>query len=568
MGGASIMGASAAPDAPGRPGGQTLPDAGPDPVGIGPAAGTLDVTVVVPVYNPGPYLSACVDSLLAQTKDAGSWEAVLVDDGSTDSSPARLDALAADHPHLRVIHQPNSGWPGKPRNVGIDAARGRYVYFMDHDDALGDEALDRLVPFADAIGSDIVIGKMAGHGRSAPRRLFLETRERVTIHDSGIVHALSPHKLFRTAFLREHGIRFPEGRRRLEDQVFVLEAYFAASVISIFSDYTCYYHLARSDRGNAATGAADPALAVDPAWYFGFLRDVLGIVEAKTVPGPQRDRLLRRFVTRELLGHVSGWRFRTARPAQRAAVIHEVRSIIEGTIPPSVDASLGVDLRVIMALLRTGRDEELVRYARWVDDLGLTIREARAATAQDGTIEVRADVLPAKGRRPLVFGRAGDLLLMPVPARVAAVIPGGARALRSPVSGDTQVVARRRSDSTEIAFAAPRDRALEPVGPGVRLVDRVLARVDPATAAEGGALARGRWDLWLRMYMDGWRHEVPLVLASGRGRRPRAAGIRQGSLVVAPARIARGHRAPDWLVAAGATRVGRLLLRVRARLRG
>src|SRR5919205_265381 len=79
-----------------------------------------------------------------QTLPADEYEAIFVDDGSTDDTPARLDALAAEHPHVRVEHIPNSGWPGKPRNVGIELARGEFVYFVDNDDWLGREALERL----------------------------------------------------------------------------------------------------------------------------------------------------------------------------------------------------------------------------------------------------------------------------------------------------------------------------------------------------------------------------------------------------------------------------------------
>ena len=86
---------------------------------------TPTVSVIVPVYDPGPYLERCIDSLLAQTMPPGELELIFVDDGSTDGSGERLDRLAAEHDHVRVIHQENSGWPGKPRNVGID---GLYQY--------------------------------------------------------------------------------------------------------------------------------------------------------------------------------------------------------------------------------------------------------------------------------------------------------------------------------------------------------------------------------------------------------------------------------------------------------
>ena len=72
---------------------------------------------------------------------AGDLELIFVDDGSTDGTAERLDALAAEHGHVRAAHIPNSGWPGRPRNIGIDMARGEFVYFADHDDWLEPDAV-------------------------------------------------------------------------------------------------------------------------------------------------------------------------------------------------------------------------------------------------------------------------------------------------------------------------------------------------------------------------------------------------------------------------------------------
>ena len=104
----------------------------------------VKVSVVVPVYNPGAHIEECVASLLRQSLPPDAYEVIFVDDGSTDGTGERLDELAAADPRVRVFHQENSGWSGRPRNVGIDAARGEYVMFVDNDDHLGDEALERM----------------------------------------------------------------------------------------------------------------------------------------------------------------------------------------------------------------------------------------------------------------------------------------------------------------------------------------------------------------------------------------------------------------------------------------
>ena len=68
-----------------------------------------------------------------------------------------------------MIHQENSGWAGKPRNAGMQVATGDYVQFVDQDDWLGDEALERLHAYAVANDADVVLGKMVGvGGRTCP----------------------------------------------------------------------------------------------------------------------------------------------------------------------------------------------------------------------------------------------------------------------------------------------------------------------------------------------------------------------------------------------------------------
>ncbi len=90
------------------------------------------MSVIVPVYNAAPFLADCVGSLLAQA--FSPLEIILVDDGSTDGSGDMCDSFASAHGEIRVIHKPNGGL-SDARNAGLDAARGRYIVFVDADDA-------------------------------------------------------------------------------------------------------------------------------------------------------------------------------------------------------------------------------------------------------------------------------------------------------------------------------------------------------------------------------------------------------------------------------------------------
>ena len=99
------------------------------------------ISVLVPVYNARVWLQNCLDSIASQTW--GNWEAVLVDDGSSDGSAEICDAMAAGDPRFRVLHQRNMG-VSAARNAALDAAAGKYVYFIDADDCMHPRALELL----------------------------------------------------------------------------------------------------------------------------------------------------------------------------------------------------------------------------------------------------------------------------------------------------------------------------------------------------------------------------------------------------------------------------------------
>lgn len=95
-------------------------------------------SVIIPVYNVEKYLDRCVQSVLTQPfKDL---EAILVDDGSTDSSGKKCDVWAAQDSRVQVIHQQNGGL-GQARNAGLRAATGKWILFLDSDDCWADNGL-------------------------------------------------------------------------------------------------------------------------------------------------------------------------------------------------------------------------------------------------------------------------------------------------------------------------------------------------------------------------------------------------------------------------------------------
>ena len=332
-------------------------------------AGQPKVSVVVPVYNPGRDIDDCIRTLLDQSLPADEYEVIFVDDGSTDATPARLDALAAEHAHVRVEHIPNSGWPGKPRNVGIELSRGEFVYFVDNDDWLGREALERMHAMAVRDDADIVIGKVVGHGKSVPRNLFRRNRTGVDLELGAAASGCSRRTSCGGARSSTRTtLRFPEGRRRLEDHVFVMRAYFAEPRISVLADYPCYHWVLRDRDVNASWGR------LDPQSYFAFMREVLDIVDEHTEPGPFRDRLYARWYRGKMLNRVEKIHSNPDR-ARRRPLYEAMHELAVERFPESVDAILPFNLQARSRLLRAGDYAALEALA------GLRDRAARARRA-------------------------------------------------------------------------------------------------------------------------------------------------------------------------------------------
>ncbi|MFI6486325.1 glycosyltransferase family 2 protein [Streptomyces sp. NPDC050564] len=233
-----------------------------------------------------PYLVKCLESVENQTLDAARIEVIAVDDGSTDGTGEYLEKFAERSAmQVTVIRQPNSGGPSGPRNVGLGKARGRYVFFLDADDYFGPEALERMVSMADEQGTDVVLGKVVGVNRNAPKSMWGKDRPRTDVFSSNIKFTLSAQKLFRRELLTQHGMCFDESLQTGEDALFTMEAYLRADGVSVIADYECYYLVGRDD-GKHVTKSGGYALRFDSA---GALMSLI----AEHVPaGPRRDALM------------------------------------------------------------------------------------------------------------------------------------------------------------------------------------------------------------------------------------------------------------------------------------
>ncbi|MDO5709602.1 MAG: glycosyltransferase family 2 protein [Coriobacteriales bacterium] len=277
-------------------------------------------SVVVPVYNVLPYLDECLASVCAQT--LSDVEVVCVDDGSTDGSGQACEAWTSRDARVRVLHKENGGL-SSARNAGIDAARGTYLFFLDADDALEPDALERICAAFDETNADVVTFGATCFPEAATPWLerCLSPREVVYEQFSPalLLSESSNPFAWRTACKRDwlvtSGVRFDEGVRYGEDTIWHFCLYPASRRTALVPDKVYRYRLNRagslmsSDAKGSARRVADHVTIVEhvfAAWDAAGLLDTWGaelvgwsvayvLYAALRQPeGPERDESLRR----------------------------------------------------------------------------------------------------------------------------------------------------------------------------------------------------------------------------------------------------------------------------------
>ncbi len=318
-----------------------------------------DVSVIIGAYEAMPYLVECLASVEAQTIAPARLEVIAVDDGSTDGTGECLEEFAARAPMpVTVVRQDNSGGPSGPRNVGLGKAAGRYVFFLDADDRLGPEALERMVAMADENGTDVVLGRVEGVNRTAPKSMFGKTLGRTDVHSSNIKFTLSAQKLFRRDLLERHGMRFDESLWTGEDALFTLEAYLRADGVSVLADYTCYYLVGRED-GKHVTKTGGYTLRFDSA------RALMKLIADMVPAGDRRDALMVRPFLITLLPQF-GPTFLTDDEDVRRHKFELAGPLMDAHWTPGVARLLKVHERLRLHLVAMGRPELLLDVVRFL----------------------------------------------------------------------------------------------------------------------------------------------------------------------------------------------------------
>ncbi len=204
----------------------------------------VKVSIIVPCYQNGKTVEKTVRSIQAQTQHA--WELIMINDGSTDDTGEVLDRLAMDEPRMRVIHQKNGG-VSAARNAGLAAACGEWVTFVDADDWLLLDALERLLERC-GDQTDIVCGSYAMRYIDEGNREEIHTcREgdfqtviESLIRGDSALNSMCA-RLYRRSMLVKHGVIAPVSVKIGEDVLFNLASFAAARSWVITDDLVYVY---------------------------------------------------------------------------------------------------------------------------------------------------------------------------------------------------------------------------------------------------------------------------------------------------------------------------------------
>ncbi|MER6713876.1 glycosyltransferase family 2 protein [Streptomyces sp. NPDC000877] len=493
------------------------------------------VAVVVIGYDDAAHVADAVRSALAQ--GPAVREVVAVDDGSADGSAGLLDRLAASEPRLKVIRRRvNSGGCGTPRNTGLDAVTSPYVMFLDSDDVLPPGAVDALLAAAQGAGAEVASGlcvrRELPSGREVPWQPRLYALHAVVPHPARrprLVHdTLCVNKLYRTGFLREHGIRFPEGRFPYEDVVFTARVLAADPRIALVPDRVYVWHVRRS--------AERLSISLDRAGVANWRARTEACRQAyETLLGAGQKELARaaraKFLDHDLRMYLRELGLRDA-PYQRAwweltrAYLAEYDADDWARDPAAPGRLAG---RVVLACPEP-RDLPRLRE--------LAARPARLrppyARAADGT-PVWSEDLPQISLEPLLTRPVREL-----PLAVDAALRPRARGtrLRLRLHELYGRVARAEPETVEVEWRHRDD--------GTVVARRTTALVPSAgswsaeTAVDLAALAApgaGTWDLRLRLrFRDGVSREVTAhaLTSAGLLRRRAVPSARHGVVLVQP----------------------------------
>lgn len=200
------------------------------------------ISIIVPIYNMEQYMRKCIDSIIAQTFT--DFECLLIDDGSTDGSPAICDSYAEKDLRIKVFHKTNGGL-SDARNYGLEQAKGEYTIFVDPDDWVDATGLELLYKKAKENDADIVMCDL--YYNDLYRQTYCKQEPTSIQHldvlkdlITGKVYGFTVTKLIKRELYQKYNLKYPQGMYGCEDQYTMCKLFINNILIAYIP--IAYYH--------------------------------------------------------------------------------------------------------------------------------------------------------------------------------------------------------------------------------------------------------------------------------------------------------------------------------------
>jgi len=256
----------------------------------------IKVTVAIPVYNGEKYLTNCLESIIHQSLEKDEYEVIIVDDFSNDGTREMITSYQEQYPQLikTIFRKVNSGGASVPRNEAIAHAQGEYIYFVDADDYLAEETLDRMYNYGRINNSDVIIGKYVGlNDRKVPKAIFKDGNiSNAEIIENSLFYAVSALKMFKMNKIKELNLIFLKEATIAEDQVFTVAMLCNTERISVLAEYDCYF-ISKHDGQHLSDTELNPQL------YFLLMSKIINTIYEGSVGDLEyKHRLAGKYITR------------------------------------------------------------------------------------------------------------------------------------------------------------------------------------------------------------------------------------------------------------------------------
>jgi Glycosyltransferases, probably involved in cell wall biogenesis len=208
----------------------------------------LKFSIIIPVYNAENYLEQCLDGILTQIYR--NIEVILVNDGSKDKSGSICDKYVEKDSRFHVVHKDNQG-VSSARNTGLDMATGDYIMFVDSDDWIEKDAIEKIYKILNNYPYEILMYGIVKDGLRNSRRIFKNSSSREFFTNREIIQELpmfiksesvnSPIKVYKKSLIKSNSIIFNTGLDIAEDCLFNIQCFLEASSLYVIDDILYHY---------------------------------------------------------------------------------------------------------------------------------------------------------------------------------------------------------------------------------------------------------------------------------------------------------------------------------------